>query len=162
MNRTILSSLFVSALLAGCHATQMPTLCVFKSSALAQGEAAGDHECAGIDPTSADALVKGPNALTDGESYYIKFELPDGVAPIGSLHVHLETPCAKDDLDADPVDGVVLLPAKAPAGAQCGLVITATMANSELSVDIPPSLVAAADGAVSCADLATVCPAATE
>ncbi len=159
MFRYLWMSLGLMVLLAGCPRTQAPTLCVFSASELAAaGGTAADFECVGLDSESesADHLASGPPSLGEGEAYYVKWTLPDEVAPFGSLRVHVETPCLEEDVEANPVDGVVLLPRVAPRGASCAFVLTASMANSELAVQVP-----AAD-AKACEDITKLCAAAAE
>jgi hypothetical protein len=152
MNRFHWISGVVLLLLGGCGETQRPTFCVVSATELSQqgsggqggtggsgqGAAERDFDCdVNLKAVDEAERVEAPAAIADGEVYFVRHQLPEGVAPLGELKLHVETPCAKEDIEATHVDGVVFLTRIAPPGAACSFSITAVMANSELRAEVP-------------------------
>lgn len=135
MNRVILAALLCAApLLGGCpmDAPAGPVLCL-----LGAGVDPATHACAGVTPP----------VLAAGDAYFIRHELPAGVTPPGTVHLRIETPCGAvetdasygEGADAGPAVGRFALVARvAPPGAECGVTVTATIANSALVVTSKP------------------------
>lgn len=173
MNRTVaILSCGLGALgLLGCQPRETATFCLFSSADLA-GEKATDFECE-VDSTSedtkppatgaADTLVWCASTIAAGGPYFLLHELPEGMLTIEALKIHMETPCETEDRDIEGthVDGRYLLPFVPPKGGECSLIVTATMAQSELSCSIVrPPLVDPPEGTVDrCADLTALCAA---
>lgn len=148
MRRLEMVFLGLSTLLAsGCHSTERPILCVYTADesvtdggggAPAGGDDAVDDLC-GLSRTATEdqARVRVPDAIGEEQIYFIRHDLPGGVAPLGELQIRVVTPCAEVDLDAEHVDGRVQVSGVAPRGASCSFWVSAVMANSELIAEVP-------------------------
>lgn len=144
-------------LFTGCDgALQQPTFCVFSSRELGAGSADAfdcglNNEAEELSRCPVQTAAGTAPVLEDGGGYFLRHDLPEGIQPIGALKIHIQTPCASEDVEATHVNGRVLLPRTAPKGAACAFSLTAVMANSELSCSVP------AQAAAACDDLDVVC-----
>ena len=141
---------------AGCSARLEPTLCLLVGSDTgAAGGGVGAPTC-DVDPAALDdaGLTDCPASVSDGAGFTLRHELPPGVAPIGTLQIHIDTPCegADQDIEASHVDRVAIVNGVVPAGGQCGFSLSAVMANSDLRCDVMPQQ--------PCEDVQSLCDAA--
>lgn len=132
-----------------------PVMCLFAADA---------DSIAGAEPASVachsatDGATRAAPALAAGEAYYIRHELPPDVEPPGKLHLRIESACGEaEELDVDHASqaeiardlstttgtagtekrSIAFVARTAPTGAECSLVVTATIANSTLIVTTP-------------------------
>jgi hypothetical protein len=169
MNRQFLypfGLILLSALLGCIEERQTATLCVFTASESGASDPES-FDCR-VDSTSEDrepstaedrTLVRCPAApIDEGSAYFLRHDLPPDLVPVGTLKIHMETPCetADRDLEETHSDGRVLLPFTPPRGSSCALLVEAVMAQSELSCEVvrPPP---APDESDPCSNLATLC-----
>ena len=130
-------------LVSACAEPDVPDLCLFRSDSQ-NGAASAEKDCAAI----ANESLK----IASGQPYYIRHELPEGIEPPESLEVHIATPCGESSFQAshakldEETKGkyIVLVSKIAPRGAACSLIVTATIANSELRESAHPDAEACA------------------
>lgn len=90
--------------------------------------------------------------LQEGRPIYIGHLLPENVEPIGELKISVETPCGQKktiigthsnsgDLTKDKIENrkLALESLTVPKGGQCGLTITASILNSNVSCVYSPN-----------------------
>ena len=118
MNRLALVITFV--VLAGCNddSIEHPTLCVFVPDKGASPEA--EANC----PAS-------PRTFAKDQAFYIKHSLPDRADIKDPVSITVETACPNSAVTTKHFhdEHVALIPAVAPAGAECSLIVTATILN---------------------------------
>ncbi len=144
---------------AACTAVEEPELCVFSADELAASTSKDPLDEALCQPAAGETAEEGCPGFAIGaeQVFFVRHRLPAGLTGPGKLEIHIATPCATLDaaadttIEAEHVDGVVLLSRIAPRGAECSMAVTATIANSETRCDSAPL------DAAACADLATVC-----
>lgn len=132
MNRFALALTLVTTV--GCEldedAIERPKLCVFVADAAKSPEA--DARC----PAS-------PRAFTKGQAFYVKHTLPEHADVHDPVSITVETACPDSAVTTKHYHDdkhVVLIPAVAPAGAQCSLIVTATILNETTRyVSLPES-----------------------
>lgn len=152
----------VSLLAAACSPVEEAKLCVFSATQLA-ATAAGDPLDEALCPPAAGAVEGSgesacPNfTVAPAEVFFVRHTLPAEVTAPGDLSVQITTPCAtvaaaaETTVEIEHVGGVALFSRLAPPGAECSLVVTAKLANSETRCESKRG------DATACADLATVC-----
>jgi hypothetical protein len=134
----VLWAAFATATGCSSNSPLTPRLCLLTAAALG-----------GQDPSAVSCPEEHNTvSLAAGEAYYIRHELPEGLDPIGPLHVLVTTPCSEsEELNVEyglPVNtggegGFVAIVARtAPTGAECSLVVTASIANSSLTAATKP------------------------
>lgn len=118
MNRLALALTLV--LLAGCNddAIERPTLCVFVPDKGASPEAEGN--C----PAASRTFAK-------DQAFYIKHSLPARAEIKDPVSITVETACPNSAVTTKHFhdEHVALIPAVAPSGAECSLIVTATILN---------------------------------
>lgn len=119
---------------AGCAQAEGPALCLFLANPSAGPVDPQSQSCASV--TAAQKAA--PLVLHAGKDVFVvRHELPAGIDPPEPLHLKIQPPCgAADQVDVEygtiNDQRVALLTRTAPAGADCSLVVTATIANSML------------------------------
>ena len=107
---------------------------------LRKGPAFGDAEAlySELDDTCKPTLT-----VSEGEVFHLLHVLPpkigDNVPDDGKLEVEVRTACGAETLTLTHDSyGVVTAPIEAPAGAECGVRVVATIANSTTSCILEP------------------------
>jgi hypothetical protein len=97
-----------------------PELCVFRVDA-------------GVDPTEAakTSCPSSKQSFADGETFYVRHTLPDKANIQDPVSITIETPCAGSAVTTMHLhdDRSVLFAAVAPVGAECSLIVSATILN---------------------------------
>lgn len=120
MNRLALAVTLV--IVAGCEldedAIDRPELCVFVPGGKLSPEA--EANC----PAS-------PRTFAKDQAFYIKHSLPERADIKDPVSITVETACPNSAFTTKHfhADHVALIPALAPAGAECSLIVTATILN---------------------------------
>lgn len=160
-------SILISSLLLlapACSPAEEPTLCVFSATQLA-ATGTGDPLDESLCQPAADRADESacPDfTVAPDEVFFVRHTLPADVSAPGELSVQITTPCATVAPAADTtaevehVDGVALFSRLAPPGAECSLVVTAKLANSETRCESKRG------DTTTCADLSSVCAPPTE
>ncbi len=129
--------ILATALLAlGCGQPDMPKMCIMRAED-AGGQAIDPkaQSCDAVNEAQKDAPIR----LVEGDVFILRHELPEKVEPPERLHVRIAAACGAPELvDVDygllGEQRIALLSRPAPPGSACSLVVTATIANSSLSV----------------------------
>lgn len=117
-------ALVLLLLAAGCGSEKdrvhRPELCVFRAGA-------------GVDPADAakTSCPSSDQSFVDGETFYVLHTLPDKADVQDPVSITIETPCPGSAVTTTHLhdDRTVLFAAVAPVGAECSLVVTATILN---------------------------------
>lgn len=156
MNRLPLLMLGLSLLSLGCSDPIYPSLCVDLSHSpgnpLGEGGGGGSG---GAFPKTESKCSDG-FFVSDGEGFIVRHQLPDGIETEETLHITVETPCKKLELEQKYTASatnteklrIARIPVVAPPGASCSLVITASIANHRAQLT---------SATQSCADIASRC-----
>lgn len=119
---SLLACSLLAFALAGCGAVVTPILDV-RATADDSRPAAGSDNCASAEQLSG--------VVTD-QIVYVVHALPEPMQhPPGELEITIATGCTELSLTHAHADGgVALVPVALPEGAECGVVITTTVANA--------------------------------
>jgi hypothetical protein len=88
----------------------------------------------------ADNCAGADFPIVSGQAFYLYHSLPEGVIPPEPLQIDLETVCGNFPREVDHVDDdsatPLRVPLAAPPGAECGVTVTATIANSTIRCEL--------------------------
>ncbi|MBK8252756.1 MAG: hypothetical protein IPK82_08825 [Polyangiaceae bacterium] len=150
MNRKhiVCLGLLSSVLAAGCEPRERPVMCVV--SPIPPGFGAAEERTFENLGCTVDAQAReGDEAdlvdckfpfLSDGQSFILLHQLPEGLVPFENLTVKLDTPCKGSDqsVELEYAGETASLIGMIPPGGNCAFSIIAAVANSELRCDYTP------------------------
>jgi hypothetical protein len=154
-------ALAFAALSANCGGTppDYPSLCVILADGASTGAAASTTDQCGVTTSGSTLQCADDFTVADGQGFVVLHQLPDDIVTDASLHLTIETPCAKVESDHKHVmssdesclQPELRIPVTAPPGASCSLVITASIANHTAQ---------RISRSTNCTDVTSVCKAA--